>query len=253
MKRPRVILWGEASLDGRLTLAPGILLLYGDPRWTQIAGTSEVYPLLQAKIQPQAYLEGSASLVPDEFEPEPLPAVKGDGAELYQDFLPSEILDRPEQRGWFSVVDSRGRVRWMYKEWPEPEWAGWHVLVMVSRSTPAAYLAYLQRETIPYLVAGDERVDLREALEKMHRLLGVERLLSTSPGRLGAALLRANLVDEIHVEFFPAIIGGYRTPSLFDSPELGPDEFPARLRLLSSQTQPSGRVWLSYEVVKDEG
>jgi hypothetical protein len=46
----------------------------------------------------------------------------------------------------------------------------------------------------------------------------------------------------------PAIIGGTETPSLFDSPVLGPGELPARLRLLSAQVQAGGRVWLRYEV-----
>jgi hypothetical protein len=235
-----------------LTLAPGVLLLYGDQRWNQVSGTSEAYPTLQTTYKPQAYLEGSASLIADEAEPEPLPPFEGDPAHLYQDFLPAEVIERPDLRGWFTVVDSRGRVRWAYKEWPDPAWAGWLALVLVSQSTPPPYLAYLQRETIPYLVAGQERVDLALALAKMHDILEVKRLLSTSPGRLGAALLRAGLVDEIHIEFFPAIIGGYSTPSLFDSPELGPEETPHRLRLLSTQTQVDGRVWLRYEVLQDE-
>ena len=52
------------------------------------------------------------------------------------------------------------------------------------------------------------------------------------------------------VEFFPAVIGGFETPSLFDSPELKPDEWPARLRLISAQVQPEGHVWLRYEVIR---
>ena len=46
-------------------------------------------------------------------------------------------------------------------------WAGWHLLVLVSRATPPAYLAYLRDEEIPYLVTGEERVDLGQALAKL--------------------------------------------------------------------------------------
>jgi riboflavin biosynthesis pyrimidine reductase len=92
-------------------------------------------------------------------------------------------------------------------------------------------------------------VDLRVALEKMGSRLGVTSLVSTAGGRLNGALLRADLIDEINVEFFPAAIGGRETPSLFDAPSLAPDEWPVRLELLSAQVQAGGRVWLRYGVI----
>jgi 2,5-diamino-6-(ribosylamino)-4(3H)-pyrimidinone 5'-phosphate reductase len=251
MDRPRVVLFGEASVDGRLTLAPGVLLLFGDERWTAVAGKSQTSKWVTLVYQPQVYLEGSASLVPEGAQVEPLPPVEGPTQPLYADYLPASVVGRPGHRGWFTMVDSRGRVRWAYKEWPEEEWAGWHLLVLVSRTTPAEYLAYLRREEIPYLLAGEGRVDLDLALEKLRAQLGVERVLSTSPGKLGGALLKAGLVDEINIEFFPAIIGGFDTPSLFESPPLGPEEWPTRLRLISAQVQENGRVWLRYEVLRE--
>ncbi|NIS81603.1 MAG: deaminase [Anaerolineales bacterium] len=248
MKRPRLVLFGEASLDGRLTLAPDVLLLYGDERWRASAGSSDVYDWIKSKHQPQAFLEGSGSLVLWNEEPETLPSYAGESFALYEDYLPEDILTRPEHQGWFIVVDSRGRVRWKYKEWPEEEWRGWHLLVLVSERTPVEYLAYLQREGIPYLVAGKQRVDLQVALGKISSELGVECVLSTSPGKLGGALLRADLVDEINIEFFPAVIGGFKTPSLFECPALQESEWPTKLRLISAQVEDGGRVWLRYEV-----
>jgi 2,5-diamino-6-(ribosylamino)-4(3H)-pyrimidinone 5'-phosphate reductase len=246
--RPKVVVYGVASVDGRLTLAPDVLLLVGDERWEAVAGSSDVYAWLKATHKPQSFLEGSNSLVLPGTEPEPLPPVVGDPQPLYEDYVPDALVMRLGHQGWFTVVDGRGRVRWMYKEWPAEEWAGWHVLVLVSRATPAEYLAYLQREGIPYLVAGEGPVDLHQALEKLQSRLGVTSVLSTSPGKLGGALLRAGLVDEIDLEFFPAIIGGRRTPTLFESPSLQPDQWPVRLELLSAQVVADGRVWLRYQV-----
>jgi 2,5-diamino-6-(ribosylamino)-4(3H)-pyrimidinone 5'-phosphate reductase len=250
MSRPRVVVHAIASVDGRVTLAPDVLLLHGDERWEAVAGsTSDVAKWLRFTHKPQAILEGSGSLVRDEDEPGPLPDFAGDPEALYEDFLPEAVVGRPGHWGWFTVVDSRGRVRWAYKEWPEEEWEGWHLLVLVASQTPAKYLAYLQGESIPYVVAGEERVDLHLAMEKLGSQLGVTCVLSTAGGRLNGALLRSGLVDEINIELFPAVIGGTDTPALFDSAALEPDEWPTRLELLSAQVQAEGRLWLRYQIV----
>jgi len=108
--------------------------------------------------------------------------------------------------------------------------------------------AYLQREAVPYLVAGNQHVDLDLTLEKMKAQLDVRRVLSTAGGKLNGALLRGGLIDEINIELLPAVIGGYDTPSLFTSPGLKPDEWPERPKLVSAQVQADGRVWLRYRV-----
>lgn len=256
MERPQVVVLNSASVDGKLAVSPDKLLLYGDERWEAIGGPSgfDVFESLRSIHKPGATLEGSGSFVREGDVPESLPPVESDPAPLYQDYLPDKVVHRPEHQGWFTAVDGRGRIRWGYKEGDAfgEAWVGWHALVLVAGHTPAAYLAYLRRENIPYLVAGGgEHVDLGLALSKMRSKLGVTCVLSTGGGRLNGALLRAGLVDEINVEFLPAIIGGRDTPSLFDAPVLGPGEWPTRLRLISCQSQVSGRVWLRYHVVHE--
>lgn len=172
-----------------------------------------------------------------------LPADTSPRADLYSDHLPSEVLGRPGHQSWVAVVDSRGRVRWDITSVE-----GADLLVLVARSTPAAYLAFLRERQICYLVAGEDRVDLNLVLRRMHEQLGITCVVSEAGGGLNGALLRAGVVDELQLLVFPALIGGAGTPSLFDGPELRVDEFPTRLRLLSVRTETDGMVWLSYEV-----
>ncbi len=251
-KRPKVVTYGLASVDGKITLSPDTLLLFGDPRWEALAGSTpgSSYQWLKATHLPTAMLEGSGSLILEDERPAPLRAYDGVISDLYQDYLPPEITTAAGRRGWFTIVDGRGRIRWMYKEWPGEDFAGWHLLVLVCNGTPADYLAYLQREHIPYLVAGLDKVDLTQALEKMHRHLGVDCVLAQGAGRLNGALIRSGLVDEVNVEFFPAIIGGSATPGLFGGPSLAADEWPVRLHLLSTHVEGNGHVWVRYLVEK---
>jgi riboflavin biosynthesis pyrimidine reductase len=123
------------------------------------------------------------------------------------------------------------------------------MLHLVSYGAPVEYLAFLQQEQIPYLIAGEPRVDLKSVMEKLKAILGVNSLRSTAGGKLNGALLRAGLVDEINIIFRPEIIGGFETPALFDSPDLQPDEWPTRLKLISVQARADGFVWLRYETL----
>jgi 2,5-diamino-6-(ribosylamino)-4(3H)-pyrimidinone 5'-phosphate reductase len=251
MPRPRLIVYELASVDGRLTIAPDALLLYGDERWTSAVGEChDPYLWLSERFAPQVFLEGSGSFVPHHVECDPLPQVEGDTAGLYDDFLPDAVVARPGRRGWFTAVDGRGRVRWTIKEWPDPAFAGWHLLVLVCHGTPPEYLAFLRRESIPYIVAGADQVDLAGVLDRLWLRLGVTTVVATPGGRLGGALLRADLVDELIVDFFPAVIGGTATPALFTAPDLEPGASPARLRLLDHTADAKDHVRLHYEVVR---
>jgi 2,5-diamino-6-(ribosylamino)-4(3H)-pyrimidinone 5'-phosphate reductase len=246
--RPRVVVHNVASMDGRLTLAPGLDLMAGDERWTVMtADLPDPYAWARTTYDPQVFLEGSGSF---------LNPVAGalQGVELAPapegvHFLPDDIVGVPGRR-WFAVVDGAGVVDLQFTEWPDAAWAGWHSMVLTSQSAPAAHLELLRRRHIPYLVVGERRVALGRALELLGDLLGVETVVSTGGGRLGGALLREGLVDEIDVELLPWAIGGRGTPALFDAASLAPAEWPTRLELLSSEVVGEGRVRLRYRVVR---
>ncbi|NIK55472.1 RibD family protein [Kribbella shirazensis] len=250
-QRPRVVVSVEASVDGKVALAREALLMRQPSAdlWgamTPPAPDSVAIDVLEVVRQQygcSAVLEGSGSLVAEDDILEQLPTYDGDPAGLYTHFLPAEITAQPSPpHMWFTVVDSRGRVRWTEKH---PDW---DVLVLVAQSTPADYLGYLREERICYLVVGDERVDLTQTVTAMGTELGVRCVLSTAGGGLNGALLRAGLIDELHVKLAPALVGGLGTPSVMDGPPLAVGDAPTRLQLVSAQTDSAGSVRLHYVV-----
>jgi riboflavin biosynthesis pyrimidine reductase len=244
--RARVVVSVTASVDGRVTLGRDRLLLSEEAGsiWRSIwptgadAAAAARTALLEELFAPTAILEGSGTFVTPDAGPLDLLPADADG--LFEDYLPAVP---PNHKKWFTVVDSRGRVHWDRKGGE-----GTDLLLLVARATPASYLSFLRRETIPYLVAGEDRVDLPLALQRMRDVLGVTCVISEAGGGLNGALLRADLIDELHLILLPTAIGGATVPTLFDGPELLPDTLPTALHLLSTSTTPDGVLSLRYEV-----
>jgi 2,5-diamino-6-(ribosylamino)-4(3H)-pyrimidinone 5'-phosphate reductase len=113
----------------------------------------------------------------------------------------------PSNAHLLAVIDARGRVRnWRtlkgYTQfWRDP-------LAIVSRETPAEYVDEVRRAGCDALVAGDERVDLRAALELLAAEHGVTRVRVDTGGALAGALLAAGLVNEISLMVYPLLAGG---------------------------------------------
>jgi 2,5-diamino-6-(ribosylamino)-4(3H)-pyrimidinone 5'-phosphate reductase len=244
--RPRVIVSVTATADGRVTLSRMERLLDDGPnlRW-KAAWPPDVGGLLMRRAtaieqrhHPTVVLEGSGTFVADDVGSLHLPGTSVPAAVLWTDFLPYRSAK------WFAVVDARGRVAWTRNGDRETS-----LLVIGSRSTPLPYLAQLRQERIPYLLAGFHRVDLTSALAKIRTQLGAECLVSEAGGGLNGALLRAGLVDELHIITVPALIGGLGTPSIMDGVPLEPGSLPEHLRVVDVRVGSHGTIWAHYEVV----
>jgi riboflavin biosynthesis pyrimidine reductase len=244
--RPRVIVSVTATADARVTLSRAERLLDEGPnsRWGSAwaADTEDLLARRAAAIEqrhhPAVVLEGSGTFVSGDAGPLHLPDASEPAAALRADYLPYR------SPRWFAVVDSRGRVAWAHKGDERTS-----LLVITSLGTPLPYLAYLRRQRIPYLVAGGRQVDLAAALAKIRARLGAQCLVSEAGGGLNGALLRAGLVDELHIVTVPALIGGLGTPSIMDGPPLEPGSLPLQLRAIDIQIGAHGTIWAHYEVL----
>jgi riboflavin biosynthesis pyrimidine reductase len=200
-----------------------------------------------ALYKPDMFLEGCNMLVAENQELTELPAFEGNRDELYQDFLPEDILNRPNRKTWTSVVDGRGRFRNGYTaDCDDPET---YMVHLTTESAPPEYLAILRSRNIPYLIQGQGKVDLPKMLEKVKTQLKVNTIATSSGGKLSGALIRASLLDEVNILLSPLVIGGYTVPTLFASPEPDwPAIQPNKLKLLEVKNFMNDKLWLRYQV-----
>ncbi|MBN1659207.1 MAG: RibD family protein [Anaerolineae bacterium] len=222
---PRVILHSGASVDGRIDwLTMDMGLFYG----------------LAAILAADAMLTGADTMLAAYAAPveEGEPAPEAD----------APAGDADESHLLLAIVDSRGRI----EKWPriqrEPWWR--QAIALCAESTPRGYLDHLEALGVEYIVAGEERVDLRAALEALHQRYGVETVQVDSGGTLAGAMLRAGLVDEVSLIVAPMLTGGTSPRSIYRAPDLESADGIIPLELLHAEAVEGGHVWLRYAVIR---
>jgi 2,5-diamino-6-(ribosylamino)-4(3H)-pyrimidinone 5'-phosphate reductase len=125
---------------------------------------------------------------------------------------------------------------------------GTRLAVVLSRKTPAAYRRFLREHDVPYLEAGEERVDLGRAIHRLGDAFDVDCVVSTAGGVLSGVLLRLGLVDEIDIQFLPVVVGRAEAPAIFEGYDLGALESIRDLELISAETRPDASVFVRYAV-----
>jgi 2,5-diamino-6-(ribosylamino)-4(3H)-pyrimidinone 5'-phosphate reductase len=221
---PRVILHIAMSLDGRIANFPADL---------------ELYYLLAARWKPDAILFGSETVLEASRQDPPL-EVPPEHEEI---FRPLEHADS-DYRPLMVIADSRGRVRcWdAIRKWPYMR----DLLALCSFSTPQEYLRYLADHNIGTIVAVDDRIDMRSALEALHARFGVKVVRVDSGGTLNSVLLHSGLVEEVSVLIHPFLAGGQPGPTIFDPIKAGMPGLQIPLTLDHSEVLEEGIIWVRY-------
>jgi 2,5-diamino-6-(ribosylamino)-4(3H)-pyrimidinone 5'-phosphate reductase len=230
MTRPRVTIYNETSLDGRIE---GFDQDAG--RYYRLGFRWRSEAILMGSVTAQAFgpAEPASQRILTVPAPERLPVVAGFEDLVYN---PRPLL---------VVPDSRGRVRNWVHALARP-WYG-AIVVLTSRATPAAYLDYLDRRGIAHLTTGEEQVELSAALELLQARYGVQSMRTDCGGRLNGALFAAGLVDEVAVIINPSLAANPKSQSFVTLPHaVAGVGLPLELREVDRLKD--GAVWLRYEM-----
>ena len=123
------------------------------------------------------------------------------------------------------------------------------VILLTTRDAPPARLKQLREVADEVVVFGKTRLNLRAALQWLHRRWKVKRLVCEGGGELNDAMFRAGLVDELHLTICPQVFGGRQAPTIAEGSGFPRLANAARLQLRSRRRQ-GDELFLVYEVVR---
>ncbi len=182
---PRVIMFNTISVDGSIKDFELDLGLH-----YEVAG----------KIRADAHLIGSDTA--------------RTGVSLFTENVPAEgpadfvkpIIKADERRPFWVLSDSKGKLKGLLHVFRKSCYCK-DVIVIVTNKTPEDYINYLKERNYNVIVAGDEYVDFRVALERLGMYYNVKTVMTDSGGGLTSTLIKEGLVDELTLLISPVIVG----------------------------------------------
>jgi len=216
--KTEIILHNSVSLDGSLTgFMPDMELHY------KIAGD----------YKPDAHLIGSETII--------------SGIEMFGEVVPEEvpedfnIPERSTTLPWWVVVDSGGRLKGILHTCRRFEYCR-DLIILVSESTPQEYLAHLKERNYQYITAGKTKVDIKNALDQLQKIMKISKILTDTGRILGNLLLNMGLIDEISLLIHPLIVGDKCYPAF--STVIGE----LSLKSIRSERFENGCIWNTYRI-----
>ncbi|GAA3511252.1 dihydrofolate reductase family protein [Dietzia aurantiaca] len=239
MSRPRIICHMHTLLDGKVDGIANITevglraqreyhaLMLGPDRafsghrgWLSGRGTSEA--ILGGPREPD---------LPESFDPVP----EGD------------FIAQPDADWFYFAVDGSGKLAWDRAGF-EYFGAEAHIVALISGAVPEAYKAFLRQQGVSYLIVGEDRLDMGEAVQRIGETFGVDELILGGGPNLNWSMIRQGLVDEISLVLMPtADAEGHTSPLFRSSGDAEP--IPVEFAFRSAEPLSDGSVWLRYDVV----
>lgn len=176
------------------------------------------------------------------------------GIELFMEKVPAEEPgDRvapkyagEEKHTLWVIPDTRGQLQGLLHVYRRSEYCK-DLLILVSKTTPKAYLEYLEQREYRYLIAGDDHVDLKKMMELFAQQFQAKRVVVDSGSILTNLLLEQELVDELSLLIAPSLAGKDGL-NLFRN--LNTKGKPLTLKLVKTETFDSNDIHLVYQVLK---
>lgn len=231
MMRPYVICHILSSLDGKINgpfmAAEATGLLAGE------------YGKIRAEMNADAWLYGTTTV--KEFLNFQKPVLEQSACVPDGDFVAGD-----ETKPYFVALDVKGELGWESGRFANKGRTESHVIEILTEAASPSYRAYLRERGVSYILAGKTELDCEIAMEKLHRLFHIEKLLICGGGAADWTFLQSGMVDELSLVLSPVTDGSSGTASVFTRlPELNADK-PVEFELKSAAQIGGSGLYLNY-------
>lgn len=158
-----------------------------------------------------------------------------------------DYIAEPDAPMFYFAVDRRCSLLWDKSSFEYFDVSA-HIVELIPASASDAFKAHLRSVGVSYILAGDEELDMAEAVEKIGEIFSVDELILGGGGTLNWSIIREGLCDEVSLVLMPTADGENHTHSLFEANEDFSTPKPYAFALKGVETLEDDSVWLRYDV-----
>jgi riboflavin biosynthesis pyrimidine reductase len=231
MNRPYVTCHILSSLDGKIN-GP-----FMAAKATGLLGSE--YGKIRTEMNADAWLYGTTTV--KEFLNFREPVLDQNACVPDGDFVAGD-----KTNPYFVALDVKGELGWESGRFAGKGRTAAHVIEVLTEVTSPSYRAYLRERGVSYILAGKTELDCEIAMEKLHRLFHIEKLLICGGGAADWTFLQAGMVDELSLVLSPVTDGSSGNASVFARISDSSTGEPVEFDLESVKQVGSGGLHLNY-------
>lgn len=149
-----------------------------------------------------------------------------------------------DMTGFYAVVfDPKGKLGWKSNKIIDPDgdpgYDGAQIIEVLTEQADDRYLSYLMEMEIPFIIAGEDEIDVEFALFKLKNIVGAETLLLEGGSIINGSFQRADVIDELSLVVAP-IVADKNDKPLFMNSKM------SNFELTKSEAQ-NGNLILNYK------
>lgn len=158
-----------------------------------------------------------------------------------------DFIADPDAQVYYFAVDNSGTLAWDRNSFTYFDVEA-HIVELIPATASDAFKAHLRSVGVSYILAGEERLDMAQAVRRIGEVFGVDELILGGGGNLNWSMVRDGLCDEISLVLMPTADGENHTNSLFEANEKYAAPVPIGFSLKNVEPLEDGSVWLRYDV-----